>query len=90
MKLYVLACKKLSKKQQFVQGTHAAIEWAKNNRSNHDHPALVMLQVDDIEQWKQKMIPYEHYGFRDSYYNNRLTAIASTEIEHLVSDLKLI
>ena len=87
MKLYVLACKKLSKKQQFVQGTHAAIEWA---RVNDFHPALVMLQVEDIEEWLDRCVGYEHSTFRDSYYDHRLTAIASTEIGHLVDDLKLI
>lgn len=87
VKLYILACNKLSKKQQFVQGTHAAIEWARNNDV---HLPLVMLQCPDIEEWKHRCIPYEHYSFRDSYYDHRLTAIASTEIGHLVKDLKLI
>lgn len=87
MKLYVLTCKKLSKNQQFVQGTHAAIEWA---RVNNYHPALVMLTVEDINEWKEKLSSYEHYEFRDSYYDNRITAIASTEIAELVTDLKLI
>ena len=87
MKLYVLACKKLSKKQQFVQGTHACIEWA---RRNDAHPALVMLQVENIEEWLEQCEEYEHSTFRDSYYDHRLTAIASTDIGHLVGDLKLI
>jgi len=91
MKLYVLACKKLSKSQQYVQGAHAAIEWAMENNSVA-HPILVMLKCPAIETWKalleDKDIP--HHTFHDSYYDGRLTAIASTEIGELAKKLELI
>jgi hypothetical protein len=90
MKLYILACQKLSKPQQFVQGTHAAIEWARNNPQ--DHPPVVMLQCPDIEEWRQKLWDHniEYHDFEDSYYG-RITAIASSDISgYMVEDLKLI
>ena len=89
MKLYVISCKKLNKRQRFVQGTHAAIEWA---RVNNHHPALVMLECADIEKLHQELLDkgFDLFTFNDSYYNYRLTAIASTEIGEAVKDLKLI
>jgi hypothetical protein len=88
MKLYVLVTNKISKKQQFVQGAHAAIEWARCNPEYH--PVLVMLQVDDINLWCSKLSRKEHYVFRDSYYDNMVTAIASDDIGNMVEGLKLI
>jgi hypothetical protein len=59
----------------------------------HDkHPALVMLECADIEKLHQELLEkgYDLFTFSDSYYNYRLTAIASTEIGEAVKDLKLI
>lgn len=89
MKLYILACKKLSKKQQFVQGAHAALEYSREHGLDL-HPILVMLECPDIESVKELIKEYKHSEFRDSYYNNRITAVASKEIGHLVKELRLI
>jgi len=89
MKLYVIACQKLSRRQQFVQGTHAALEYSREHGLDR-HPILVMLGSDDIDFIKEKIKDYRHSEFRDSYYGHRLTAVASTEIGHLVKELRLI
>jgi len=89
MKLYILACKKLSKKQQFVQGTHAALEYSREHGLDF-HPILVMLECPDISAIKELIKEYKHSEFRDSYYNHRITAVASREIGHLVREFKLI
>lgn len=93
MKLYVVVSKTLSKSQQFVQGTHAAIEWALSTDSSNHHPVLVMLKCpDDIREFQAKLLEStkRFYEFRDSYYNHELTAIASTEIKDLVEGFDLI
>lgn len=91
MKLYVLADQKLSKEQQFVQGTHAALEWALGE-SSPDHPVLVMLSCPDIKEFASKLMEEnkKFYEFRDTYYDRKLTAIASMEIGDLVKDFELI
>lgn len=91
MKLYVLACNKLSKKQQFVQGTHAAIEYARKNHLQI-HPTLVMLSCPEIEIWADRLkeLEHNHAMFHEPYYNNKLTAIAATDIGEMVSKLNLI
>lgn len=90
MKLYVLACNKLHKKQQFVQGTHAAYQWALDTDDLY-HPILVMLECPDIEAWVEMLTEknVKHSVFRDSYYDNKITSIASTDIGSLSKNLKL-
>ena len=93
MKLYVVVSKTLSKSQQFVQGTHAAIEWALSTDSSDHHPVLVMLTCPkDIKDFQAELLETNKnfYEFRDSYFNHELTSIASTEIGDLVKDFDLI
>lgn len=91
MKLYILACKKLSKAQQFVQGTHAAIQYAIDHNLDRN-PALVMLSCPEIEIWADRLkdLGYKHSKFHEPYYDHRLTAIAAENIEELVCKLNLI
>lgn len=91
MKLYILTCKKLSRSQQFVQGTHAAIQYTIDNKLV-ENPALVMLSCPEIELWADNLKELGHKcsQFNETYYNNKLTAIAVTDIEKLVCELKLI
>lgn len=91
MKLYVLACKTLHKAQQYVQGTHAAIQYAMDNELDK-HPILVMLTCPEIDVWAKRLgdLDINHSKFHDSYYDNRLTAIASKDIGELVQKLRLI
>jgi len=89
VKLYIVTCQKLSKKQQFVQGTHAALEYSREHGLDR-HPILVMLQSSDIKFIKEQIKTYRHSEFRDSYYGHRLTAVASMDIGEIVKDLRLI
>ena len=91
MKLYILACKKLSRPQQFVQGTHAAIQYGIDNKLDKN-PALVMLSCPDLKVWVDKLESngYKISKFFEPYYDDKLTAIAVENIGELVSELKLI
>lgn len=91
MKLYVLTDSKLSKAQQWVQATHAVaqhfIDFPNTPWKNY---TLVMLQCKDIESWMTNLENVEHSQFREPHFNNKLTAISSLHIGHLVDKLKLI
>ena len=93
MKLYVLTDSKLSKAQQWVQATHAVaqhfVDYPDTPWKNY---TLVMLQCPDIHEWSEMIYEkqLEHSKFHEPYFENRLTAISSLHIGHLVGKLKLI
>lgn len=90
-KLYILSCKKLHEKQQFVQGTHAAVQYAIDNELSRN-PALVMLSCPEIDIWERRLqkLGIKYSKFHEPYYDNRLTAIACKDIGKLVQKLELI
>lgn len=95
-KLYILIDRTLSRSQQAVQACHAAIEFAKKY-PDWEHQSLVMLAVDgpnEIDEWHFKLTTeHKHLkqvAFFESYWDDRLTAIACHGCDDLVSDLVLV
>ena len=95
MKLYAIACKKLSKRQQFVQATHAVTQYLIDNPNTEwKNGTLVMLKSDDIESTLDWLKTWEqdHSCFHEPYYQDRLTAVCAFDvgwIEH-IKELDLI
>lgn len=82
--LYVFVRKDLPTKEQIaVQACHAAIESARYHvHQNADHPSLVILQVSDERELETISLYLEENGirfkgFREEWYNDSLTAIAT-------------
>lgn len=95
-KLYILVDRTLSRSQQAVQGCHAAIEFAKKY-PEWKHQSIVMLAVDgpdEIDEWyfnlATKHRDLKQVAFFESYWDNRLTAIACHGCDDLVKDLQLV
>ena len=91
-KLYVLVDMRLTPSQQTVQACHASIEFAKKY-PDWEHQSLVILAVygerelnDYLEQFKD----LKHSAFRESFWDNRLTAVACHGCDDLVKDLRLV
>lgn len=83
--VYVFVRRNLSVSQQLVQASHSLWE-AKSLHENHlDHPHLVVLGVSDetelltVSQYLNN-IGIQHSLFRESYFNNEATALATQPI----------
>lgn len=84
--VYVFTRRDLSVGQRVVQTSHAFWEAKKfHDESILDHPHLVVLGVEN----EQELISVTHYldnlnisyaGFRESYFNDELTAVATQPI----------
>ena len=91
-KLYILVDKRLYPSQIAVQACHAAIEFAKAH-PEWQHQSIVILGVygerelmDYLEHFKD----LKHTAFRESFWDNRLTAVACHGCDDLVKDLQLV
>lgn len=92
-KLFVIVDQSLSKRQQFVQGTHAVAQYLIDHGSDEwPNRTLVMLKYNDVEGLMQLIgergIKYSY--FREPYYDNKLTAISALNIEDLTCKMNLI
>lgn len=91
-KLFLLIDRRLNRSQQTVQACHAAIEFSKKF-PNWTHQSLVLLSVNgeaELEEWLLKLKDFDTASFRESYWGNRLTAIACHGCDELVKELALI
>lgn len=92
-KLYILVSKRLSKSQKACQAVHAAAGWMLDNpECTWRNRTVVILAVEDVEEWSEELglegVP--HYLFREPYWNDLATALASPYIGEKVRDLPLI
>ena len=91
-KLYILVDKTLSSSQQAVQACHASIEFAKKY-PEWKHQSLVLLGINGeaaLDLWKWKLQRYQQAAFYESFWDNRLTAIATYGCDELVKELPLL
>jgi hypothetical protein len=84
--VYVFVRRNLSVQQQLVQASHAFWESGRHLHENHlDHPHLVVLGVSDetelltVSQYLNN-IGIKHSLFRESYFDNEATALATQPI----------
>jgi hypothetical protein len=84
--VYILVRKDLSREQVCVQSCHAALEASRHfiNPQEH-HPSIVILQVANEDELNVASKHLTENGirfkeFRESYYQNSLTAIATEMI----------
>jgi hypothetical protein len=93
-KLYILVDRTLTKSQQTVQACHAGIEFAKSN-PGWVHQSIVILGVQGEHQLFEWQNCFNHYkipsqAFRESYWENRFTALACWGCDDLVKELNLL
>lgn len=94
-KLFILIDKRLSRSQQTVQSSHAAIEFALKYGKEWKHESLVLLAVDggdELEQWYDWFDNqcYKVTNFREPYYNDRMTAVVCHGCDEDVKELRLL
>lgn len=93
-KLFVLVDRTLTRSQQAVQACHAVAEFALEYGDTWDHQSLVLLGVDgeiELDNWLQdKLSGKDRVGFFESYWDNRLTAVACHGCDEAVSGLPLL
>lgn len=94
-KLFILIDKRLSRSQQAVQASHAAIEFALKYGQQWKHESLVLLAVDggdELEEWYVRFDSpkYKVSSFREPYYQNRITAVVCHGCDEEVKGLKLL
>lgn len=95
-KLFILIDKRLSRSQQAVQASHAAIEFALKHGKEWKHQSLVLLAVDgrdELEQWYDwfdNQPGYKVAFFREPYYQNGMTAVACHGCDEDIKELKLL
>ena len=91
-KLFLLVDRRLNRSQQAVQACHAAIEFAKKY-PNWTHQSLVILGVNSEEElrgWLLKLKDFDTASFTESYWQDRLTAIACYGCDNEVKELILL
>ena len=94
-KLYIIVDKTLSSSQRAVQACHAAVEFAKAY-PEWEHQALVLLGVNgnqELEDWQDFLghVPgVRLMHFRESHWDDRLTALACHGCDDLVKNLQLL
>ena len=92
-KLYILVDTRLTPSQRAVQACHAAIEFAKAF-PDWQHQSLVILGLDGerevLDYYKRVLGGCMRIAFTESYWDNRMTAIACYGCDDLVKDLKLV
>lgn len=93
-KLYILIDKRLSPSQRAVQACHAGIEFAKKY-PDWKHESVVLLGVegemeliDKAAEFVFASLPYA--TFIESYWNNRVTAVAVHGADEILKGLKLL
>lgn len=92
-KLYILVSKKLSKSQRAVQAVHAASGWLLENPDcTWRNKSLVLLGVDDLEEWSDKLKQEgkKYFLFREPYWKDLATALSSPYIGEEVKHLELL
>lgn len=94
-KLFILIDKRLSRSQQAVQASHAAIDFALQYGRDWKHQSLVLLAVDgrdELERWNQDFLDkgYKVSCFREPYYQNGMTAVVCHGCDNDVKELKLV
>jgi len=93
MKLYAISRANLPQKQQWVQATHAALQFIIDNPSSGwSNGTLVMLKTDDLEGLLMKLKQDNHQAttFFEPYKNMGFTALSGLDIDRYVTDLELI
>ena len=97
MKLYVLVRKDLTKSQQAVQAGHAVAEWLLRSpeSSKWENSTLVYLGVKNKKHLQHRMVELEEkekpfIGFKEPYYDNEVTAIATLGDGKDFQDLELL
>lgn len=94
-KLYILVDKTLTQSQQAVQACHASIEFAKSY-PEWEHQSLVLLGVEDeasledLYNWLAHQRGTRLVTFRESYWDDRLTAVACHGVDEHVKHLPLL
>lgn len=93
-KLYILVDTKLSPPQRAVQACHAGIEFAKKY-PDWKHQSVVLLGVDGEMELLDKAAEFvfaglPHATFIESYWDNRITAVAVHGADQLLKELSLL
>lgn len=93
-KLYIIVDKKLSTSQRAVQACHAGIEFAKKY-PDWKHESVILLGCDGEVELIDKAAEFLFTGlpfttFIESYWNNRITAIAVHGADEMLKDLQLL
>lgn len=95
-KLFILIDKRLSRSQQAVQASHAAIDFALLHGKEWTHQSVVLLGVDgadELEQWYDwfdNQPGYKVSFFREPYYDDRMTAVCCHGCDDEVKELRLL
>lgn len=93
-KLYILIDKRLSASQRAVQACHAGIEFAKKY-PEWKHESVVLLGCDSEMELIDKAAEFVFTGlpftaFSESYWDNRVTAVAVHGADEMLKDLQLL
>ncbi len=93
-KLYILVDKTLSSSQRAVQACHAGIEFAKKY-PEWKHQSVVLLGVGGEMELIDKAAEFVFAGlpyatFIESYWNNRITAVAVHGADDMLKGLQLL
>ena len=93
-KLYILVDTRLNASQRAVQACHAGIEFAKKY-PEWKHESVVILGVEGEMELIDRAAGFLFAGlpfttFLESYWNNRVTAVAVHGADNMLRDLKLI
>jgi len=81
--IYIAVRSDLSRPQQIVQASHAAIEAARNFVDrDHEHPSVIVLNMNNEKALEKfiKNCPYRLMEFREPNMENQLTAVATEAI----------
>lgn len=93
-KLFVIVDPSLSRRQQFVQGTHAVAQYCLDYpNTKWRNYTLVMLKSDVAVDFFADVLAQEgieYSSFNEPYYNNIMTAVCALDIEDLTCKLQLI
>jgi hypothetical protein len=93
-KLYILVDKRLNTSQRAVQACHAGIEFAKKY-PDWKHQSVVLLGVDGEMELIDKAAEFvfaglPHAAFIESYWDNRITAIAVHGADEILKEFSLL
>ena len=93
-KLYILVDKRLSPSQRAVQACHAAIEFAKKF-PEWKHQSIVLLGAGSEMELIDKASEFVFTGlqftaFAESYWDNRITAVAVHGADDMLKEFQLL
>lgn len=93
-KLYILVDKTLSVSQRAVQACHVGIEFAKKY-PDWKHQSVILLGIDGEMELIDKAAEFLFAGlpfatFLESYWDNRITAVAVHGADDMLKDLVLL